>query len=395
LLPRFGFQTSEGTLSLAAEETQPPPDSRPGRSPLAAAALVLAVVLGLAACTGGAASTSVPPVQALPTTPASAAQRLSETGSSLMAPLFTLWGPAYHAQFSQVSISTASSSSGQGITSAAAGTTDIGTSDAYLSPADVTKYTNLVNIPLAVAALMVIYHVPGIGPSTHLKLNGTVLARIFAGQITTWNDPAIKNLNPGVALPGTAIVLVHRADTSGSTFLFTSYMNAQDPAGWSSSLIGTTVAWPGQPGEMAAMGSSGIIGAVHDTPGAIGYVGVSYLSTVTEDGEGEIALGNSAGNYVLPTASAIQAGLASFTNTPANETISLVNGSGAGVYPIINYEYAIVSTSQASPTRAQDLRAFLNWAVSTGTTQPAQVNFQPLPPAVLTLSQAQIAKIKG
>jgi phosphate transport system substrate-binding protein len=395
LLPRFGFQTSEGTLSLAAEEAQPPPDRRPDRSPLAVAALVLAAVLGLAACTGGAASTPVSPVPALPTTPASAAQRLSETGSSLMAPLFALWGPAYHAQFSQVNISTASSSSGTGISSAAAGTTDIGTSDAYLSPADVTKHTNLVNIPLAVAALMVICHVPGAGPSTHLKLNGVVLARIFAGQITTWNDPAIKNLNPGVTLPGIAIVLVHRADTSGSTFLFTSYMNAQDPGDWSSSLIGTTVAWPKQPGEMAATGSNGIIAAVHDTPGAIGYVGVSYLSAVTRDGEGEVALGNSAGNYVLPTASAIQAGLASFTNTPANETISLINGSGAGVYPIINYEYAIVSTSQASATRAQDLRAFLNWAVSTGAGQLAQVNFQPLPPSVVTLSQAQIAKIKG
>jgi phosphate transport system substrate-binding protein len=362
------------------------------------AALVLAAALGLAACTGGAASTPASPAAsgpALPTTPASAAQRLSETGSSLMAPLFALWGPAYHAQFSQVDIAAASSSSGTGISSAAAGTTDIGASDAYLSPADVIKHTNLVNIPLAVAALMVICHVPGVSPSTHLKLNGTVLAQIFAGQITAWNDPAIKNLNPRVTLPGTAIVLVHRADTSGSTFLFTSYMNAQDPVDWSSSLIGTTVAWPKQPGELAATGSSGIIAAVHDTPGAIGYVGVSYLSTVTKDGEGEVALGNSAGNYVLPTASAIQAGLASFTNTPANETISLVNGSGAGVYPIINYEYAIVSTSQASPTRAQDLRAFLNWAVSTGTTQLAQVNFQPLPPSVVTLSQAQIAKIKG
>jgi hypothetical protein len=93
LLPRFAFQTSEGTLSLAAEEAQPPLDRRPGRSPLAVAALVLAAVLGLAACTGGPASTSVSPVQALPTAPASAAQRLSETGSSLMAPLFALWGP--------------------------------------------------------------------------------------------------------------------------------------------------------------------------------------------------------------------------------------------------------------------------------------------------------------
>ena len=361
-------------------------------------ALALAAVLGLAACGGGSVSTPSSPAgagPALPATPASAAQHLSETGSSLMAPLFALWGPAYHAQFSQVDIATASSSSGKGITSAAAGSTDIGASDAYLSPADVSKYTNLVNIPLAVAALMVIYHVPGVSPSTHLKLNGTVLARIFSGTITTWNDPAIKNLNPGVTLPGTAIVLVHRADTSGSTFLFTSYMNAQDPGDWSSSLIGTAVAWPRQPGETGATGSDGVIGTVQATPGSISYVGVSYLSTVTRDGEGEVALGNSAGSYVLPAASTIQAGLASFTNTPANETMSLINGSGAAVYPIINYEYAIVSISQASAARAQDLRAFLNWAITTGTAQLAQVHFQPLPPSVVTLSQAQIAKIRG
>jgi phosphate transport system substrate-binding protein len=353
---------------------------------------------GLTACGGGAVST--PPSSpasgaAPPATPASAPQRLSETGSSLMAPLFALWGPAYHAQFPQVRVSTAASSSGTGISSAAAGTTDIGASDAYLSPADVSKYTNLVNIPLAVAALMVIYHVPGLGPSTHLKLDGKVLARIFGGQVTTWDDPAIRDLNPGVTLPGTAIVLVHRSDTSGSTFLFTSYLNVQDPGDWSSALIGTRVAWPGQPGERGAAGSSGIIAAVQALPGAIGYVGVSYLPVVTRDGEGEAALGNSAGNYELPAAGTIQAGLASFTNTPANETMSLVNGSGADVYPIINYEYAIVSVSQASTTLAQDLRAFLNWAIGTGTAQLAQVNFQPLPPSVVTLSQAQIAKIEG
>ncbi len=312
-----------------------------------------------------------------------------------MAPLFAEWGPTYHSQFSQVTLDTASSSSGQGISSAAAGTTDIGASDAYLSPADVAKYPNLVNIPLAVAAIMVVYNVPGVSPLTHLRLNGSVLARMFSGKIARWNDPAIRSLNPGVTLPGSAIVLVHRADSSGSTFLFTSYLNAQDPAGWSSSLIGTTVAWPTQPGETGTTGSAGIISTVASASGSIGYVGVSYLSKVVQNGEGEVALGNSAGNYLLPTASTIQAGLASFTNTPANETISLINGPGAQVYPIINYEYAVVSTSQASPARAQDLRAFLDWAISLGTAQLAQVNFQPLPPSVVILSQAQIAKIKG
>ena len=133
-------------------------------------------------------------------------QTLSETGSSLMAPLFARWAPAYHAEFPQVTLRITTSSSGVGISSAAAGATDIGASDAYLSPADVTKYTHLVNIPLAVAALMVIYHVPGVSPSAHLRLDGQVLAQIFTGTITQWDAAAIRDLNPGVTLPATPIV---------------------------------------------------------------------------------------------------------------------------------------------------------------------------------------------
>jgi phosphate transport system substrate-binding protein len=365
-----------------------------------AAIAVSAAALALAACSAPASLPSgFSPAAASPsaavTVPAPATQTLSETGSSLMAPLFALWGPAYHARFSQVTLRTASSGSGAGISAAAAGTADIGASDAYLSSATLAKYTDLVNIPLAVAALMVIYNVPGIGPAEHLRLNGKVLAQMFAGKITRWDDPAIAAINPGVKLPGTPVVPVHRADSSGSTFLFTSYLNAQDPSGWSNSQIGTTIAWPGQPGEIGATGSEGIVDRVGSTPGAVSYVGVSYLSQVTSMNEGEAALGNSSGSYVLPTAGTIQAALASFTNTPASETISLVNGAGSQAYPIINYEYAVVRTSQASAIRAQDLRAFLTWAITSGTAQLAQVNFQPLPPPIVTLSTAQIAKIKG
>ena len=122
---------------------------------------------------------------------------------------------------------------------------------------------------------------------------------------------------------------------------------------------------------------------------------MSYLSRLRAAGEGEAALGNSAGSYVLPAAGTIQAALASFTNTPAIETISLVNGSGARAYPIVNYEYAIVDTVQASAVRARDLRAFLSWAITSGAAQLAQVNFQPLPSSVVTLSGTQIATIKG
>jgi phosphate transport system substrate-binding protein len=383
-------------VSLDAGKAQPFGRSRAGKPAMALTVAAAAVVV-LTAC--GSSPGSRPPdaVQAAASSSpsASASRTLAETGSSLMAPLFALWAPAYHARFSQVTLRTTSSSSGEGISSAAAGKADIGASDAFLSPATLAKYSSLVNIPLAVAALMVVYNVPGISTSAHLRLDGTVLARIFSGKIGRWDDPAIAALNPGVKLPGTAIVPVHRADSSGSTFLFTSYLNAQDPSGWSSSLIGTTVAWPGPPGALGATGSDAVISSVGSAPGAIGYVGVSYLSQVRGANEGEAALGNSAGRFALPTARAIQAALSSFTNTPASETISLINGSAVQAYPIINYEYAVVNSSQPSATRAQDLRAFLSWAVTTGTAELATVNFQPLPPSIITLSDAQIAKIKG
>jgi phosphate transport system substrate-binding protein len=330
-----------------------------------------------------------------PPAPAAVSLTLSETGSSLMAPLFTRWAPAYHSRFSQVTLRPRISSSGQGISAAAAGTVDIGASDAYLSPTTLAKYTSLVNIPLAVSALMAVYNVPGIGSSAHLRLDGQVLAQMFTGKVSRWDDPAITALNPGVKLPGAAVVPVHRADSSGSTFLFTSYLNAQDPSGWDGSRIGTTIAWPTLPGAIAATGSDAIISRVKSAPGAISYVGVSYLAKVINASEGEAALGNSAGNFVLPTSRAIQAALASFTNTPASEIISLINGSADQAYPIINYEYAVLNTSQPSATRAQDLRAFLSWAITSGTAQLARVNFQPLPFSTVTLSAAQIAKIRG
>ena len=364
--------------------------------------MVASAALALSACgssPGTSPSAVAPavavPAAAAPSVPAAAPLTLSETGSSLMAPLFTFWAPAYHSRFTQVTLRPRISSSGEGISAAAAGTVDIGASDAYLSPATLAKYTSLVNIPLAVAALMVVYHVPGIGSSAHLRLNGRVLAQMFTGKISRWDDPAITALNPGVRLPGTAVVPVHRADSSGSTFLFTSYLNAQDPSGWDSSRIGTTVAWPRRPGAIAAAGSDAIVSRVKSAPGAVSYVGVSYLSRVINAGEGEAALGNSSGNFVLPTPRAIQAALGSFTSTPANETISLINGAAGQAYPVINYEYAVVNTSQPSAARALDLRAFLSWAVTSGTAQLARVNFQPLPSPIVTLSAAQIAKIKG
>ena len=194
---------------------------------------------------------------ALPSSPAAAPQSLTETGSSLLFPLFGTWTTAYQKQFVNsskapiVTITTGSTGSGIGISDAATGTVNIGASDAYLSSADVAKYPGLLNIALAISAQQVNYNLPGV---KNLKLNGTVLAEIYSGKITSWNDPAIKKLNPGVSLPSIKIITLHRADGSGDTFLFTSYLSAQDPSLWAPSNVNTTVSWPSAPGALAETG---------------------------------------------------------------------------------------------------------------------------------------------
>jgi phosphate transport system substrate-binding protein len=331
---------------------------------------------------------------ALPTAPAKASASLTETGSTLLFPLISAWATDYQKLYTQLTITTGATGSGTGLADAGNGTVDIGASDAYLSGAAKSQTPTLLNIALAISAQQVNYNVPGV---KNLKLDAATLAKIYKGQITKWNDPAIKALNPGVSLPSLKIVPLHRADSSGDTFLFTSYLNAQDPSGWSSSNVGTTVTWPSVPGQLGEQGNGGMVQGCAATKGCVAYIGVSYLPKTQAADLGEAKIKNGSGQFVQPTAATISAGAAGFTSkTPANETISMINGPAANGYPIINYEYAIVNTKQADATKAEDIRAFLHWAVHAGqdaTTYLDPVNFQPLPSSVVSLSDAQIAKI--
>ena len=356
------------------------------RAPLAALALTLAASI-TAACSsdGNSVTTSVgagpagSPSAALPSAPAPSAVSLSETGSTLLFPLFNLWAPGYQKQYSQVKISTAGTGSGKGIAGAAAGTADIGASDAYLSSGQQTQSPNLENVPLAVSAQQINFNLPRV---QSLKLNGTVLAGIYQGTIRNWDDQAIAKINPGVTLPSMKIVPVKRSDSSGDTFLFTSYLSAQDPAWKSARAFGTTVAWPGVTGEVSAKGNSGMVAACQAHPGCIAYIGISYEAKTSAAGLGQAQLLNGAGSYEAPTAATISAGANGFTSeTPSGGTISMINGSAAGSYPIVNYEYGIVSTRQSSAAKAQTLKAFLHWAITTGNASSylSKVSFQPLP----------------
>src|SRR5579859_615035 len=205
---------------------------------------------------------------------------ISETGSGLLYPLMRTWAAAYHQQFPNVTVTTALTGSGAGIAAATAGTVDIGASDAYLSSGDLVKNPTLLNIPLAVSAQTVIYNVPGVSQSEHIALDGTVLAGIYDGTITRWNDPAITALgsNSHLNLPATPIVPVHRLDSSGDTFLFTSYLSTQDAA-WNAAIgYGTKAAWPPVAASKGATGSVNTMDTCAATSGCVAYNGISYLS---------------------------------------------------------------------------------------------------------------------
>lgn len=373
-------------------------------------ALAVTTAVTLAACgsgspsspSGGGPSSSASPsssAAAVATAPAPAPESISETGSTMLYPLLNLWVPAYQKKYSQIKITTAGTGSGTGITEAATGAVQIGASDAYLSHSVTERHSGLMNIALAISAQQINYNIPGLSQSTHLKLDGAVLAHIYEGKITKWNDPAIKKLNPGVHLPGTPIVPLHRADGSGDTFLFTTYLSDQDPSGWGRTIgEGTTVSWPKVPGAPGEEGNDGMVDGCKTTPGCVAYTGISYLKKTKSAGLGEAQVANKSGNYELPTSSAITAEASGFiSKTPANEAISLINRPAAKGYPIINYEYAIIKPKQPSSTVAHDVQAFLHWAITKGNAKHflSQVHFQPLPSSVVKLSDAQIAKISG
>jgi phosphate transport system substrate-binding protein len=361
------------------------------------AAVLIPIALLAAACSS---SSSTPPKPkstgpALSAVPPSGSVSLSETGSTLLFPLFGAWASAYKTSYSNVSISSAGTGSGTGISDASTGTVDIGASDAYLSSSVRASTPTLMNIAVAISAQQINYNLPTV--KTPLKLDGTVLAKIYTGKITTWNDPAISALNPGVSLPSTKIVPLHRADSSGDTFLFTSFLTDQDPSDWPSNLQNTSVSWPSVPGALAETGNSGMVAGCKATPGCIAYIGIAYLSKTQAAGLGQAELKNGSGTYEAPSATTIAAEASSFASqTPANESISLINGTSApNGYPIVNYEYLIINQTQSDSTKAAALRAFTYWAITTGqgATYLNAVNFQPLPSSVVTLSENQIKKI--
>jgi phosphate transport system substrate-binding protein len=359
------------------------------------AALCMAMGTALAAAAAACGAAAYPGHAGL-TAVSAQAGTISETGSGLLYPLAKTWAKDYLQATPGVTVTTASTGSGTGIADAAAGKADIGASDAYLSSGDLVQNQTLVNIPLVISAQTLIYNLPGLSQGTHVNLNGTVLAGIYDGTITMWDDPAITKINPGLTLPAIKIVPLHRTDSSGDTFLFTSYLSTQSEH-WSGAIgYGTTAVWPHVAGELGEQGSVSTMDACVATPGCVAYNGISYLSQALAGHLGYARLKNTVGSYTLPSAAAIQASVASFVPlTPPNETISMIAGPAPSGYPIVNYEYAVVKSVQPDAAKASAIKAFLRWVITTGN-QAKYVNtvgFQPLPATLVALGEQQIAEI--
>jgi phosphate transport system substrate-binding protein len=322
---------------------------------------------------------------------------LTETGSTLAYPLFTLWANAYVKTHPGVRITSASTGSGAGIAQAVSGAAQIGMSDAFMSDSAVKQNPRILNVAMAISALTVNYNLPGLN-TPNLKLDGPTLAGIYSGRIRAWDDRAIAALNPGVRLPHHIIVPLHRADGSGDTFVFTQYLTFSTPA-WENSVgFGTSVAWPAVPAALKAVGNAGMLNATRQIPYSISYLGVSFHGEVAKGNLGTALVKSYSGQFLAPTPRTIAAGAAALTpRTPPDERLTLANAPGANAYPLINYEYAVVSMRQPNPATAEALRRFLQWAVAPDEANEkylADAHFIPLPAHIWVLSHDQIERIR-
>jgi len=356
-------------------------------SPTTASSASSQVASSPTSAAGGTASTGNP----------SSPVTLNESGSTLLYPfLQELVGPLKQA-YPNITLAPGPGGSGKGISDAIAGLVQMGGSDAYLSPGQLSSNPGLMNVPIVISAQAINYNLPGI---TDLKLSGDVLAQIYEGKITKWNDPAIANLNPGVSLPATTIVPVRRVDASGDTFIFTSLLSATNSTWQNGPAFGTTVTWPAAPGELTANGNPGMVQTCKATPGCVAYIGVSSESAAQQAGLGEALLQNRAGNFLHPVASTIAAAAAAgAASVPDNLAAPLIYEPGANSYPIVNLEYLVIKTPEPSSDVALAIRTFLTWAISpSGGSQPqflAKEDFVALPAPVVPKVEAAIAKITG
>lgn len=313
---------------------------------------------------------------------AAASANLTGAGSSLVAPLMGNWINGFEARTNgAVKVTYASVGSGTGIAQITARTVDFGASDAPLTPEQAAACNGCVQIPWALTATGLGFNLSGV---KKLNLSGKLIAAIYSGHITMWNDARIKKQNPGVKIPAVPITPVFRSDGSGDTYAFTNYLSKVNPA-WKNSVgYATSVSFPVGVG---AKGNSGVTGVVQSTNGAIGYISASYIIAA---GLRAVKVKNEAGNYVFPNLANIQEAAEMVKQVPPNNELHIVDPPKkfTKAYPISTFTYCIVPHGSA---KKAELEQFINYNMTTGQKYGPALDFAPLPKIVLKASQNAVA----
>jgi phosphate transport system substrate-binding protein len=313
---------------------------------------------------------------------------LNGAGATFPFPLIDEWRVDYQNVKPGVNINYQSIGSGGGIKQFTEKTVDFGATDAPLSAEEIQKAPNAVHIPETIGAVVAAYNLPVEG----LKLTGPILADIFLGKITKWNDPQIQEINRGLTLPAEDIVVVHRSDGSGTTYVWTDYLSNVSSA-WNQQIgKGKSIEWPVGVG---APGNEGVANSINTTPNAIGYVELAYALTT---GMKHAAVQNQAGNFVEGSLDSTKAAVAAAApSLPAGDqpwtNVTMVNAPGADSFPIASFSYLLVykeltdEPRLADKNKAQTLVDFINWAITDGQQFAPDIGYVPLPEQVVQLNQ--------
>ena len=316
---------------------------------------------------------------------------LNGAGATFPNPIYSKWFSEYHKIHPDIQTNYQPIGSGGGIRQVTETTVDFGASDMPMTDAQLTEAQNklktkILNIPTVLGAVVPAYNVPGV-PS-ELKFTPDMLAGIFLGRISNWNDPAISAANPGVKFPDKGIIVVHRSDGSGTTFIWTDYLSKVSPD-WKNSVgSGTSVKWPK---GMGGAQNAGVAGFIRQLPGSIGYVELIYAL------QNNIAYGsvrNAAGVFLKASLEGVTAAAASAPKMPADFRVSITNAPGKDAYPISSFTWLLIPQQSKDPAKGKILSDFLNWMVSDGQKMTSALSYAPLPDNVIAKVKDTIKQVK-
>jgi phosphate transport system substrate-binding protein len=356
---------------------------------ITAMAIAIGAALVVAACGSSSSNTSAPAPSGGSSGPSgsgssSASGTISGAGSTFAAPIYMQWGSTLKGQGLTVNYNAVGS--GAGIAQLQSATVDFAGSDPAMLPSEVQAAKGPVaQFPIGFGAITVSYNLSGV--KSGIKLDGKTLGDIFLGKVKKWNDPEITALNPGMSLPSTAITIVHRSDSSGTTKAFTTFLSDNSPA-WTAAAgkPDKTVKWPTGTG---AKGNSGVAAAIKQTSGAVGYVEQAYA---LQNGFTYASVKNSAGKYIAPTLQAASAAAEGIT-VPPDLTISTINSPNPAAYPITSQTFVVVYKDMCkagiSKGAASGVKKFLDYGLGAGQAVEKQLFYAPLPAALLSKAQAQ------